>query len=49
MAQQIEVTAGRYMVRSRYEVVRGGRRRIAHVNVERTDLKPIRRSGGCSR
>ena len=38
--QQIEVTAGRYMVRSRYEVERGGRRRIAHVNVERTDLKP---------
>ena len=38
--QQIEVTAGRYMVRSRYEVIRGGRRRFAHVNVERTDLKP---------
>jgi hypothetical protein len=38
--QQIEVAAGRYMVRSRYEVLRGGRRRIAHVNVERTDLKP---------
>ena len=28
------------MVRPRYEVVRKGRRRIAHVNVERTDLKP---------
>ncbi|HEX4182033.1 MAG TPA: hypothetical protein VHY34_02115 [Caulobacteraceae bacterium] len=38
--QQIELTAGRYMVRPRYEVVRSGRRRIAHVNVERTDLKP---------
>ena len=38
--QQIEVTAGRYMVRSRYEVIRGERRRFAHVNVERTDLKP---------
>ena len=38
--QQIEIAAGRYMVRSRYEIVREGRRRIAHVNVERTDLKP---------
>jgi hypothetical protein len=38
--QQVEVAAGRYIVRSRYEVVRGERRRIAHVNVERTDLKP---------
>jgi hypothetical protein len=38
--QQLEVRAGKYMVRPRYEVTRGGRRRIAHVNVERTDLKP---------
>ena len=38
--QQIEVTAGRYMVRSRYEVIQGERRRFAHVNVERGDLKP---------
>ena len=38
--QQIEVSAGKYMVRPRYEVVRNGRRRIAHVNVERTDLEP---------
>ena len=44
--QQIEVSAGKYMVRPRYEVVRAdkqtgrARRRIAHVNVERTDLKP---------
>ena len=43
--QQIEVSAGKYMVRPRYEIVRpdqsgGRRRRIAHVNVERTDLKP---------
>jgi len=43
--QQIEVSAGKYMVRPRYEIVRPdktgqGRRRIAHVNVERTDLKP---------
>ena len=43
--QQIEISAGKYMVRPRYEVVRADqagrrRRRIAHVNVERTDLKP---------
>ncbi len=43
--QQIEVSAGKYMVRPRYEVTRRDktglrRRRIAHVNVERTDLKP---------
>jgi hypothetical protein len=38
--QQIEVSAGKYVVRPRYEIVRGGKRRIAHVNVERTDLKP---------
>lgn len=38
---QIEITAGRYFVRPRYEVRRGNRhRRIAHANVERTDLKP---------
>jgi hypothetical protein len=38
--EQLEVRAGKYMVRPRYEVTRGSRRRIAHVNVERTDLKP---------
>jgi hypothetical protein len=38
--QQIEVRAGKYFVRPRYEVSGGGRRRIAHVNVERTDLRP---------
>ncbi|MGF1608594.1 MAG: hypothetical protein ACFCUQ_04310 [Kiloniellales bacterium] len=39
--QQIEVQAGKHMVRPRYEVLSGsGRRRIAHVNVERVDLKP---------
>jgi hypothetical protein len=44
--QQIEVSAGKYIVRPRYEIVRAdnatgiARRRIAHVNVERTDLKP---------
>lgn len=38
---QFEVEAGRYFVRPRYEVVRrGGTRRIAHANVERTDLTP---------
>ena len=37
--QQIEIEAGRYFVRPRYEIKNaGGRRRIAHVNVERTDL-----------
>ena len=37
---QIELRAGKHMVRPRYEVVDQGRRRIAHVNVERTDLMP---------
>ena len=37
---QIEVRAGRHVVRPRYEVIRSGRVRIAHVNVERADLKP---------
>ena len=35
---QLEVRAGCHFVRPRYEVVAGRRRRIAHVNVERTDL-----------
>ena len=38
--QQIEITAGKYMVRPRYEVATKTHGRIAHVNVERTDLKP---------
>ncbi|HVA13492.1 MAG TPA: hypothetical protein VNF99_09600 [Stellaceae bacterium] len=44
--QQIEIGAGKYMVRPRYEITSRanktgqGHRRIAHVNVERTDLKP---------
>ncbi|MBU0726417.1 MAG: hypothetical protein KJ904_07595 [Alphaproteobacteria bacterium] len=39
--QQIEIQAGKYVVRPRYEIVQAdGRRRIAHANVERTDLKP---------
>jgi hypothetical protein len=37
---QIEVRTGRHVVRPRYEVVREHRTRIAHVNVERADLKP---------
>ena len=37
---QIELRAGRHMVRPRYEVVQYGRTRIAHVNVERADLRP---------
>ena len=37
---QIELRAGKHMVRPRYEVVEDGRRRIAHVNVERGDLAP---------
>jgi hypothetical protein len=37
---QIEVRAGRHVVRPRYEVTRGRRTRIAHVNVERGDLRP---------
>ena len=38
--QQIEVQAGKHFVRPRYEVTEAGRRRIAHVNVERADLAP---------
>jgi hypothetical protein len=36
---QIELRAGRHMVRPRYEVTRNARTRIAHVNVERDDLR----------
>jgi hypothetical protein len=36
---QIELRAGRHVVRPRYEVTRGERVRIAHVNVERGDLR----------
>ena len=38
--RQIELRAGKHMVRPRYEIVERGRRRIAHVNVERADLAP---------
>jgi len=37
---QIELFAGKHMVRPRYEVIEDGRRRLAHVNVERGDLPP---------
>jgi hypothetical protein len=36
---QLELRAGRHIVRPRYEVARAGRTRIAHINVERGDLK----------
>jgi hypothetical protein len=38
--RQVELRAGKYMVRPRYEIIDDGRRRIAHVNVERDDLLP---------
>jgi hypothetical protein len=37
---QLELRAGRHVVRPRYEVTRGARTRIAHINVERSDLRP---------
>ena len=37
--QQIEIRAGKHFVRPRYEVFGAERRRIAHPNVERTDLR----------
>jgi len=37
---QVELHAGKHVVRPRYEIVQGGRRRLAHVNVERGDLTP---------
>ena len=37
--QQLEVQAGKHFVRPRYEIAgKSGKRRIAHVNVERSDL-----------
>ena len=36
---QIELRSGRHVVRPRYEVTREGRTRIAHMNVERADLR----------
>jgi hypothetical protein len=38
--RQIEISAGKHVVRPRYEVIKtNGQSRIAHPNVERTDLK----------
>jgi hypothetical protein len=37
---QIELRTGRHLVRPRYEITHAGRTRIAHVNVERADLRP---------
>jgi hypothetical protein len=37
---QIELRAARHVVRPRYEVRRNNRTRIAHINVERSDLRP---------
>lgn len=37
---QVELLAGRRVVRPRYEIVQGRRRWIAHANVERGDLAP---------
>ncbi len=37
---QIEVRTGRHVVRPRYEIAKGARTRIAHVNVERDNLQP---------
>jgi hypothetical protein len=38
--RQVELRAGKHVVRPRYEILAGERRRIAHVNVERADLAP---------
>ena len=37
--QQLEIHAGKWFVRPRYEVLKGQRRRMNHVNVERKDLR----------
>ncbi len=37
---QLELRTGRHVVRPRYEVIKDGHARIAHVNVERADLRP---------
>jgi hypothetical protein len=37
---QLEIRAGRHIVRPRYEITAAGRTRIAHPNVERADLRP---------
>ena len=40
--RRIEVLAGRHVVRPRYEVQRGDRTRIAHVNVSAATSSPMR-------
>ncbi|HVH76349.1 MAG TPA: hypothetical protein VM755_15650 [Stellaceae bacterium] len=47
--RQIELRAGKHMVRPRYEIVENARHRIAHVNVERGDLAPDAALPGLSR
>lgn len=37
---QLEMRAGRHVVRPRYEITQHGMTRIAHLNVEREDIKP---------
>ncbi len=37
---QLELRTGRHVVRPRYEIFKRGHSRIAHVNVERADLRP---------
>jgi len=37
--QQVEIRAGKHFVRPRYEIFGAGRQRVAHPNVERTDLR----------
>lgn len=37
---QFEMRAGQHVVRPRYEIVQRGRTRIAHLNVERSDIAP---------
>jgi len=47
---QFELQAGKHVVRPRYEIRAGNRRnRIAHVNVERVDLKPDPRIADASK
>ncbi len=38
--EQLELRTGRHVVRPRYEILKRGHSRIAHVNVERADLRP---------
>lgn len=37
---QLEMRSGRHLVRPRYEITQRGRTRIAHLNVERDNLRP---------